>query len=223
MSWLSGLAATLSPRAAASARTSAFDGRRAEREHRVRELLGGQDAEHVALVLRPGGGAVQFAVAGGIRPDLGVVAGRDGVEAERERLLEQGGELDALVAAHARVGRAAGGVLGDEVVDDVELEALAEVPDVERDAEQVRGAARIHRVLDRAAAAGAGAQGAGVAAQREVHADHVVARLDGARGGDGAVDATAHRCQNSHGSRVPARAWAPRRDGASPAPALGHG
>ena len=48
-----------------------------------------------------------------------VVAGGDRVEAERERLVEDGGELDPLVAAQARVGRAAGGVLGDEVVDDV--------------------------------------------------------------------------------------------------------
>jgi hypothetical protein len=28
-----------------------------------------------------------------------------------------------------------------------------------------------------------------------------VASVDGARGGDGAVDAPAHRCQNPHGSK----------------------
>ena len=71
---------------------------------------------------------MQFAVAVGIRADRGVVPGGDRVEAEVERLLEQGGELDPLVAAHARVRGAARGVLGDEVVDDVEFEALARSP-----------------------------------------------------------------------------------------------
>ena len=50
MSWLSGLAATASPRRAASSRIADFGGV-AEREHRVRELLLGEYAEHVALVL----------------------------------------------------------------------------------------------------------------------------------------------------------------------------
>src|SRR5690606_40426859 len=66
---------------------------------------------------------------------------------------------DALpISAHARVRGAPGGVLGDEVVDHVGAEALAEIPDVERDAEQVRRTAGIHRVLDRAAAARSGAR-----------------------------------------------------------------
>jgi hypothetical protein len=47
------------------------------------------------------------------------VAGAHRVEAECERLVEDGGELDLLVAAHARVGRAPRGVLRDEVIDDV--------------------------------------------------------------------------------------------------------
>ncbi len=128
-------------------------GRGAQREHRVRELLGGEHAEHVRLVLRPRAGAVQFAVAVVIRHDRRVVAGADGVEAQVERLLEEGRELDLLVAAHARVGRAPGGVLGDEVVDHVELETLGEVPHVVRDADDVRRTLRIHRILDRAAAA----------------------------------------------------------------------
>ena len=81
-------------------------GRRTEREHRVRELLAGEHAEHVGLVLRPGGGAVQLAVAVVIHGDRRVVAGGDRVEAERDGLLEQRSELDVLVAAHARVGGA---------------------------------------------------------------------------------------------------------------------
>ena len=119
MSWLSGFFAMKKPalgRLLADARLRGV----AEREERAGELVGVEHAEDVALVLGRVDGAVQLAR----RPssavdDLGVVAGGDGVEAERDRLVEQGGELDPLVAAQARVGRAAGGVLGDEVVDDV--------------------------------------------------------------------------------------------------------
>jgi hypothetical protein len=103
----------------------------------------------------------------------------DRVEAELERPFEQGGELDLLVAAHARVRRAARAVLGDEVVDDVVAEALGEVPDVERDAE--RSAAR------RASIASSIVQQPRLpvrsvprAREREVHADDVVTGVDAA-------------------------------------------
>ena len=178
-------------------------GRGAEREHRVRELVGGEHAQHVGLVLGPGARPVQLAVAVGVRQNARVVPGADGVEAEVERLLQQRGELDPLVAAHARVGSAAGRVLGDEVVHDVELEALGEVPDVVRDADDVRCALRIHRVLDRATAAAAGAQGAGHARQRQMHTDHVVTGLDGTRRRHRGVDSPAHRRQNLHPPILP--------------------
>src|SRR5262249_45585431 len=48
-----------------------------------------------------------------------VVAGGQAARAERPRPLEKRPKLDVLVAAHARVGRAPRGVLGDEIVDDV--------------------------------------------------------------------------------------------------------
>jgi hypothetical protein len=89
------------------------------------------------------------------------VPGADGVEAEPAGTVEHGGELDPLVAAHARVGGAAGGVLSDEVVDDIAGEALGDVPDIEGDAEHVSRAPRIPRVLQRAAAARALAVGRG--------------------------------------------------------------
>jgi hypothetical protein len=88
---------------------------------------------------------------------LGVVAGRDRVEAEGEGTVEDGGELDALVAAQTGVGGATGFVLGHEVLDDVLVEAVAHVPDVEGDADHVGGAPGVVGVLDRAAAAGTGA------------------------------------------------------------------
>ena len=63
-----------------------------------------------------------------------------------------------------------------EVLDDVLVEALAEVPDVEGDADHVGRTARVVGVLDRAAAARAGAVGLRVAREREVDAGDVVAR-----------------------------------------------
>ncbi len=203
MSCESGLAASCSPRAAASAPDVGL-GRVAQREDRVPQALRGQHREHVGLVLAGVDGAVQRRrPRGGIDVEAGVVAGADGVEAEREGLVEQRRELDPLVAAHARVRRAAGRVLGDEVVDDVALEALGEVPHVEGDAEHVGRSPGVPGVLDRAAAAGSGPQGGGVAGQREVDADDVVPGVDGTRGGDGRVDPTAHRGEHPHG--VPTR------------------
>src|SRR3954454_20458178 len=108
----------------------------AEREQGVGELVGGEDGEYVGLVLAGVGGPVQDSVL-----DLRVVAGTDGVEAEGQRLVQDRGELDLLVAAQARVRGAARGVLGDEVLDHVAVEALGHVPDVERDADHVAGPA----------------------------------------------------------------------------------
>jgi hypothetical protein len=82
-----------------------------------------------------------------------------------------------------------GRVLGDEVVDDVGLEPVGEVPDVEGDAEHVAGHPMgVAGVLDGAAAARAGAEGAGHAGQGEVDADDVVAGVDGASRSHGGVD-----------------------------------
>ena len=128
------------------------------------------------------------------------MAGGDGVEAHGEGALEEGVEFDALVAAHAGVGGAAGAVLGEEVGDDALLEILGEVPGVEGDAEDVGGPAGIGGVLDGAAAARAGAGGLAVARERHVDADDVVPGIDGARGGDGGVDAPGQGCQNAHGA-----------------------
>ena len=63
------------------------------------------------------------------------MAGRQRVGADRVGEREQRAELDLLVAAHARVRRAAGAVLGDEVVDDRRREGRALVDHVVREAE----------------------------------------------------------------------------------------
>jgi hypothetical protein len=164
----------------------------AEGEHGVGQLVAGQDGQDVGLVLARVDAADEFAVV-----DAGVVAGADGVEAQSHRPVEDGGELDLLVAADAGVGGAAGRVLGHEVFDDVGVEAFGHVPDVERDADHVGGAAGIAGVLQRAAAAGAGAVGAGVGGQREVDRGHVMTRVHGPRGGRGRINAAGQGGQHS--------------------------
>ena len=170
----------------------------AEREQRVAQLLLVEHPEHVRLVLAVVDRPVhldQPVLAGA---QLRVVAGRDRVEPQPERPVEHGGELDLLVAPQARVGCPAGGVLVHEVLDHVVVEPLGEVPDVERDADHVGGPAGVVGVLDRAAAAGAGAVRRGVAREREVDAGDVVARLDRAGRGDGGVDAAGHGSDHPH-------------------------
>ena len=188
MSWLSGLSATASPRRAASTLHLVL-GAVAEREHRAAELGRGEHGEHVGLVLALIHAADQPGLAGaGV--DAGVMTGADGVEAERDGPVEHGRELDLLVAAQARVGGVAPGVLGDEVVDDIGGESLGHVPHVERDADHVGGPAGVASVFERAAASGAGAVGARVLREGQMHAGHVVSGLGGPGGGDGGIDAS---------------------------------
>src|SRR5699024_835027 len=130
--------------------------------------------------------------------DRGVVAGAHGIEAQHRGALQQGGELDPLVAAHARVRGAAGGVLGQEVLDHQVVEVVREVPDVVRDTDPVGRAAGVGGVLDGAAAAGAAAGLVAVLRQRHVHSDHLVAGLGRSGGGHGGVHTAAHRCQHLH-------------------------
>lgn len=123
-----------------------------------------------------------------IRHDVGVMSCGHGIEAEVDGLLEQRGELDALVAAHARVRRSVNGVLGDEVVDHICLEPLGEVPHVVGNADLVGHALRVHGVFDGAAASRTRTEGTGHSRQGEVHPDHVVSGLDRARRGNRGVD-----------------------------------
>ena len=84
-SWLSGLAAVRSPSAPATARTSSLVVV-ADREQDPGQAGLVEHVQHVALVLGPVGAAGAAASAPSApRDDAGVVAGRDGVEAERAR------------------------------------------------------------------------------------------------------------------------------------------
>jgi hypothetical protein len=181
----------------------------AEREQGVGELVGTQHRQHVRLVLGTVDGTVQLGTSDAV-DTARVVPGRHRVEPQRERPVEHGRELDPLVAAHARVGRAPGGVLGDEVVNDVGLEPLAHVPDVERHVEDVCGALRVAGVLARAAAPAAGPQGRRGAGQGKVHAGDVMAGIDGPGRRHRGVDATGHGRKHAHGQRLAAASPAAR-------------
>ncbi len=130
-----------------------------------------------------------------------MVAGTDGVEPERYGPVEDGGELDLLVAAQARVRRVAARVLADEVLDDIGVEPLGHVPDIERNADHVGCPAGVARVLERAAAARAGPVGARIPGQRKMHAGDVMPGLRRPGGGHGRVDTARHggeHAQSSH-------------------------
>ena len=96
----------------------------AEREAQPRELPLAERVEDVRLVLRGVGGGVQPQQAVAL-PDARVVAGREQLDAERARAIEQRAELHAVVALEAGVGGAAGRVRAGEDVDDVALRTRA--------------------------------------------------------------------------------------------------
>ena len=205
MSWLSGLAATVEPARAWPPRGPRL-GRVAEREQAPGELV----ARRARPGRRTGPCPCRPRDAAPLRRRRPRRSGRSarchGVEAERQRPVQHRRELDLLVAAQARVGRAAGGVLGDEVVDHVAPEPRGHVPDVERDAEHVRHPPGVAGVLDRAAAARAPRNVAGFWLQREVHADDVVPGLDHPCRGDRRVDPAA-TSRPGRASGVCRRSW----------------
>ena len=209
MSWLSGLSATASPRRDASSRITRLGGV-AEREHRVRELVLGEHAEHVGLVLGH--------VLGAVHLDQPVrrrcaAARSDRLRPRRSRARWPRSSTAAnlifsLQRRHGLGVRPSAYSL-EEVLDHVLVEPLAQVPDVERDADHVGRPPRVVGVLDGAAAARTGAVGLRVAREREVDAGDVVPLLRGARRGHGRVDAARHRCQDAHQAVTDARRGGP--------------
>ena len=117
---------------------------------------------------------------------------------ERQGAIEDGCELNALVAPHTWVGSAPSGVLSDEVVDDVLAEALGYVPDVERDPEDVGRPSRVTRVLERATTPRALAVGGRTRREREMYAGHVVTRVYRAGSRDRGVDSAGHCGEHLH-------------------------
>src|SRR5438552_1277345 len=119
-----------------------------------------------------------------------VMAGGHVRAVERVRVVQEVAELGERVAAHARDGRAAARVLGDEVGDHIATEAVFEIQDVVRDPELVRHEPGVGDRIEGAART----VGDGVAVAEQLHggADHVVTLLDEERGGDGGIHPAGH-------------------------------
>jgi hypothetical protein len=81
------------------------------------------------------------------------MTGDNRIKSKFKCAVEEGGELDSLVTAHAGVGRSAGRVLADEIVNDSFGELRTEVPHIKGDAQQSCCSARIERILNGAATA----------------------------------------------------------------------
>src|SRR5256712_11720442 len=116
---------------------------------------------------------------------------------ERVRVVQEVTELGERVAAHARDGRAAARVLGDEVGDHVAAEAIFEIQDVVRDPELVGHEPGVGDRIEGAART----VGDGVAVAEQLHggADYVIPFLHQDRRSDRAVDSPGHGDENTIG------------------------
>jgi len=127
--------------------------RETERKKAPAKLIMIQYAQHVGLILVDVDGSMQLDIMLGT-DQPGIVTRADGIEAERDTALQNSGELDLLVAAHAGIRGTPGGILSDEVAHHISGEAVREIPYVEGNAEHICGPASIVRIFDGAAAAG---------------------------------------------------------------------
>ena len=95
--------------------------------------------------------------------------------------------------------------MASKVIDDITLEAVGEIPDIERDSELVGNPSSVARVLQGAAATRRLAQGGGGARQREVNPHDIVTRVANACGSHRRIDAAAHRRHDPHHAAPRAR------------------
>src|SRR5437588_2430305 len=108
--------------------------------------------KHVALIFAISARAKQAVNAGApVPPDTRVVAGSKLFAAKLSHSLEQKFELDGLVALHAWIGGAAGGILVAKILDHVRAKLFAEVHYVMGNAKHTRYAASIFHRSQRAA------------------------------------------------------------------------
>jgi hypothetical protein len=167
--------------------------RAAHGKHEPLELLAAGGIEEVALVLGAVAPLGEERAVLSVTDDARVVARRDRARPEPVGELEEDRELDVAVARRARARGLARQVGIDEGVDDRLPEELSPVERVVSEAQHVGRASRVVLILGRAASTVAGRR-AVVAVVPEVQgdADHLVSRVDEARGGDGGVDSPTH-------------------------------
>ena len=176
-------------------------------EQRAGELRLSEHVEHVALVLGRIGPAQQVPGATVVSARAHVVPGGNELDAQLVRTSQERAELDLPVAARARVRRATGRVLRDEVLDHRFVEGGREVTDLERES-----ADRCDRgsVRPRGRAAAAVLHPVEVD-ERHVRAHDVEAPLCKEAGCDGGIDPAGHRDQYRwHAVQATARPGASR-------------
>jgi hypothetical protein len=140
-------------------------GEAAEGEEGAGKLLLGEAEEEVGLVFGEIGRSLENpALAGGVVLIDGVVAGSDAAGADGASGLDEGIELEMVVAERTRNRRAAVEILVDERADYVAFEAVLLVDYVVGDAEMLGYAAGVVDVIKGAAAAGLGSVGNAVLA-----------------------------------------------------------
>ena len=119
------------------------------------------------------------------------MAGRQHVGPEIARRVEEVGEFDVLVAAHARDGRLAAQVAVGEGIDHLRLEAAFVIQHVMRNIQPRGDGPRIVDVATRAAGALA-ADGLAVVVELQRHADDVIALARQQRGDNRGIHPARH-------------------------------
>jgi hypothetical protein len=122
----------------------------AHREHRARQLFLRQAVQEVTLVFALIGPAKQF-VPVFFFSNPCVVPGGDLLGAQAHGVVQERAELDLGVAQHVRIGRAAGGVLAQELGEHALLVLGGEVHRLELDADRVGRRGGVDQVFARGA------------------------------------------------------------------------
>jgi len=116
------------------------------------ELRLRQPMQEVRLVLRAVDGLDELGAIRATRPPHArVMAGRDPIGAQRDRVIEEGAELDFAIAQHVGVGRATGGVIVEEMGEHALAILGGEIHRFELDADDVGHGRCIDEILARRA------------------------------------------------------------------------
>ena len=167
-----------------------------ERKHGVRELLLGQEVEHIALILCEVFRLLEEPASGRrVLLDAGVVAGDDDVAAKGLGAVIELLVLHIAVTIDARIRGAALLVGPHEAFDDLTVEVFGKVKDIVRHAEARRDLAGILGILEGTAGIFATDIDGFIIIQLHGDTDGVVAGIAHQRGRHRAVDTAAHRHQ----------------------------
>ena len=164
---------------------------RSQREPGVGQLLLGQHIEYIALVLA----CVKrlFQQIPTVFPlDPGIMAGGDGIAAQKDRPVIEMPEFQVAVAVDAGIGRLPLSVGIRKAVHHLTAELIGEVKNVVGNPQPKRHAAGVLHIIQRAACAAAGASDVLVAVQGHGGADAVPAAVLQKVSGDAGINAAAH-------------------------------